>query len=57
MPNAELITLPHTTHTAPLEMPDLLNLRLEKWLRRHFDFVPPDEMNLARTAPLRAVSS
>lgn len=33
MPNAELIMIPGGSHTAPIEMPDLVNLRIEKFVR------------------------
>ncbi|MCZ7586287.1 MAG: alpha/beta hydrolase [Deltaproteobacteria bacterium] len=36
IPGAELLVIPKGTHTAPLEMPDLINLRIEKWLWQHF---------------------
>lgn len=45
VPGSELLFIPHATHTAPIEAPDLINLRLEKWLRRHFDQMPPDELS------------
>ena len=34
LPNSELIVLEEGTHTAPLEMPELLNDALEAFLRR-----------------------
>ena len=43
IPNSEIMVIPHGTHTAPIEMPQLFNLRIEKWLRKHFDQLPPDE--------------
>lgn len=35
LPLAELCEIPGGSHTAPLELPDLLELRLEDWSRRH----------------------
>lgn len=35
LPNSELCAIPGGTHTAPLELPELLELRLEDWSRRH----------------------
>ncbi len=32
IPDAEMLTIPGGTHIAPLEQPELLTLRLEKWL-------------------------
>ena len=32
IPGAEMIMIPKGTHTAPIEMPDLINLRVEKFL-------------------------
>ena len=32
IPGAEMLTVPGGTHIAPLEQPELLTLRLEKWL-------------------------
>lgn len=34
--DSELQILPLGTHTAPIEHPDLITLRLEKWLTEHF---------------------
>jgi pimeloyl-ACP methyl ester carboxylesterase len=34
--HAELLVVPWGTHTAPLEVPALVNLRVEKFLREHF---------------------
>lgn len=42
---SELFIIQHGTHTAPIEAPELINLRLEKWLRRYFGQLPPDEAN------------
>jgi pimeloyl-ACP methyl ester carboxylesterase len=36
IPGSEIQILPLGTHTAPIEHPDLLCLRLDKWLREHF---------------------
>lgn len=36
IPGAELIELPGGTHTGPIEWPELMNLRLRRWLERHF---------------------
>ncbi|MBZ0270748.1 alpha/beta hydrolase [bacterium] len=47
IPGAELLMLAKSTHTAPIEQPQLMNLRIEKWLRRHFGQLPPDEQHLA----------
>lgn len=33
IPGAELLTIPHGSHAAIIEQPELINLRLEKWLR------------------------
>jgi pimeloyl-ACP methyl ester carboxylesterase len=35
IPGAELCVIPGGTHTAPIEVPDLFNLRLEKFLKLH----------------------
>ncbi len=43
IPNSEIMIIPHGTHTAPIEMPQLFNLRIEKWLRKQFSQLPPDE--------------
>lgn len=34
LPNAELCEIPGGTHTAPLELPELVELKLEDWSRR-----------------------
>jgi pimeloyl-ACP methyl ester carboxylesterase len=34
--DCELLVVPHGTHAAPLEQPDLVCLRLERWLRKKF---------------------
>lgn len=34
MPNSQLFVLPSATHTGPLEWPELLNLRIRKFLRQ-----------------------
>ncbi len=36
IPGGELLMIPAGTHTAPIEMPDLVTLRFEKWLLTHF---------------------
>lgn len=36
IPGSELCVIPGGTHTSPIEMPDLITLRLEKWLKQHF---------------------
>jgi pimeloyl-ACP methyl ester carboxylesterase len=36
IPNSELLIVPQGSHTAPIEMPQLVNLRLERWLLDHF---------------------
>ncbi len=33
---SELLIVPQGSHTAPIEMPQLVNLRLERWLLSHF---------------------
>lgn len=33
IPGAELLTIPHGSHAAIIEQPELINLRLEKWMR------------------------
>jgi len=37
IPGSELIMIPGGSHTAPIEMPDLVNLRIEKFLRDRID--------------------
>ena len=37
IPGAEMIMLPTGTHTGPIEFPDLINLRVEKFFREHYD--------------------
>lgn len=37
IPDSELMVIPHGTHTAPIEMPQLINLRLEKYFVKHFN--------------------
>jgi pimeloyl-ACP methyl ester carboxylesterase len=34
IPGSEMLTVPGGTHVAPIEQPELLALRLEKWLAR-----------------------
>lgn len=36
IPDAQLLELPSASHIGPLELPELLNLRLEKFLRTNF---------------------
>jgi pimeloyl-ACP methyl ester carboxylesterase len=33
LPDAELLEIPGGSHTAPLELPELIELRLELWSR------------------------
>ena len=35
LPNAEMLVLPRATHTGPLEWPELLQLRIRRFLRDH----------------------
>ncbi len=35
MPDSELLIVPNGTHIAPLELPDLVNAAVEKFLRKH----------------------
>ena len=44
IPNAELCMIPKGSHTAIIEMPDLINLRLERWLKKHFGLPYPTEV-------------
>jgi pimeloyl-ACP methyl ester carboxylesterase len=37
IPGAEMIVVPRGSHTAPIEMPQLVNLRIEQWLLEHFN--------------------
>jgi pimeloyl-ACP methyl ester carboxylesterase len=37
IPGAELLLIPWGTHTAPIEVPELLNLRVEKFLRERIE--------------------
>ena len=37
IPDSEMLMVPDGTHTAPIELPELVCLRLEKWLGTHFD--------------------
>jgi len=37
IPGSELLVLPGGSHTGPIEHPELINLRLEKWLLKNFD--------------------
>lgn len=37
IPKSEMVVIPDGTHTGPIENPDLMNLRIEKWLLEHFD--------------------
>jgi hypothetical protein len=32
IPNSQLLTLPMGSHTGPIELPELTNLRIEKFL-------------------------
>ncbi|MDP8222995.1 MAG: alpha/beta hydrolase [Candidatus Lernaella stagnicola] len=36
IPGSELLIVPQGSHTAPIEMPQLINLRIERWLLQHF---------------------
>lgn len=36
IPGAEMLVLPTGTHTGPIEFPELINLRLEKFFREHY---------------------
>ena len=36
IPGSEMLTVPTGTHTAPIELPELVGLRVDKWLARHF---------------------
>ncbi len=36
IPHAELLILPTGSHTSPLEMPKLINLRIQRFLEKHF---------------------
>ncbi len=36
IPNSEKLVIPAGSHTAPIELPELMNLRLEKWINEHF---------------------
>jgi len=41
LPNAEMLVVPTGSHTAPIEMPQLVNLRVERWLLDHFNEMIP----------------
>jgi pimeloyl-ACP methyl ester carboxylesterase len=40
LPGSEFFMLPEATHTGPLEWPELLNLRIRKWMHDH-GILPP----------------
>ena len=40
IPGSELIVVPEGTHTAPIEMPDMINLRIEKFLIERLQWCP-----------------
>lgn len=48
IPGAELLVLPGGTHVGPLEHPELLALRVEEFLRRHFPAEPARSRALPR---------
>lgn len=50
IPRSELLTVPTGTHTAPIEIPELVNLRVERFLDAHF---PPLLVRLPSAAPVR----
>jgi pimeloyl-ACP methyl ester carboxylesterase len=41
IPSAELLVVPAGTHTAPIELPDLINLRMEKFLKQRVEGARP----------------
>jgi pimeloyl-ACP methyl ester carboxylesterase len=50
IPSSELCVIPGGSHTAPIELPDLLNLRLEKFLLQH-------QLHLDSDGPTRRAAS
>ena len=51
IPNAEMLTVPGGTHVAPIEQPELIGLRLEKFLERvRAASAPPIDASEARQA-------
>ncbi len=44
IPGSELCVIPKGSHTAPIEMPELINLRLERWLKKNFGLPYPSEL-------------
>lgn len=42
--NSEMCVIPKGSHTAPIEMPYLVNLRLERWLKKNFGLPYPSEL-------------
>lgn len=49
IPGAELLIVPSGTHTAPLEIPELINLRLRRFFTEHLDLKPPRRRARVRT--------
>jgi pimeloyl-ACP methyl ester carboxylesterase len=48
LPNAELLIVPEGSHTAPIELPELIHLRIEKFLREKV--WPPTAKQVAQAA-------
>ncbi len=48
IPNAELLVVKHGMHTTTLEQPELVNLRIEKWLCKHGFLIKKQEGKVQR---------
>jgi len=56
LPQAELLVMPEGSHTAPLEMPDLLNTELERFIQAHHLDAPAPRIP-APTLPLEPATA
>jgi len=50
IPNAEMLEIPRGSHAALVEQPELINLRIEKFIRAHW----PSVVNGLQSAPSSA---
>ena len=62
IPDAELLFVPEGSHTAPIEQPELINLRIEKFLRERVDLPEPSRQagsaeKKAKAAPKKKKAS
>ena len=53
---AEFTLIPGGSHATPAENPEMVNIRIDLWLRTHFNELVAEQMTAPRPALMKAAS-